>query len=121
MKTYILKRIQALIVCLISFAAFGLPSPNLAPINFSFNFDFASQPDLQNFWLYYGTASSNYTSKVSMGKSTNIIIAVFPRNTLLFFNSTAMTTNGVEGDFTTEISLRTLNKPKTLTAFKASQ
>ena len=97
------------------------PAPNTAAINFTFNFDFVSNPDLQNFWLYTGPSSSNYTSKISMGTSTNYILGNLPRNTLYFCNVTAFSTNGVEGDFTTEISIKTFNKPKVVTSLNATQ
>lgn len=117
----IINRVLCFKVCLVAMVTLALPAPSTAPLNFSFNFDFSSQPDLANFWLYTGTASSNYTSKVSMGTSTNIIIAGFPRNTLVYCNVTVMNTNGVEGDFVTEQSIRTFNKPKTVSTFKVSQ
>ncbi len=117
-----MKRLHTFIICLIALVVSAAPANNTATLNFTFNFDFVGNPDLQNFFLYTGTVSSNYTSKVNIGTSTNLLQAGFPRKTRIFFNVTAMSTNGVEGDFfSPEPNILTFNKPTAVTSLKATQ
>lgn len=118
MKTRILLAFSVLAIAI---TVLAVPSLNTAALNFTFSYDFAGNPDLAHFNLYTGLSSSNYTSKISLGTSTNSTVAGLPRNTVFFCNVTAVSTNGVESDYTTEQVIKTWNKPKPAIGFQATQ
>ena len=114
------KLILTLKLLTISLILIATPAQNSSSVGVSFTFDFASNPDLANFYLYYGTGSSNYTSRISIGTATSYVLSGLNRNTLYYFNVTANSTNGVEGDYTTESSCQTFRKPGKAQGFSST-
>lgn len=98
------------LVILTACVLWAAPSQNTASVFAYFSFP-APPPDFSNYTIYYGTSSSNYTVSVSTGSATNVTINGLTRNTTYYFNVTQRTTNNIESDYTTEVSITTPNKP----------
>ena len=64
--------------------------------------------------IYYGGASQTYTNSIDVGNVTNGIVTGLAGGTLYYFAATAYGTNGVESDFSNEVSAAPLRSPAQL-------
>ena len=60
--------------------------------------------DLEGYRLYYGASSRNYTNVVNVGNFTTNEVTGLVEGTTYFFAVTAYNTNGLESDFSDEVS-----------------
>ncbi len=70
----------------------------------SWNYDFASNPNVGGFNLYQGTASGSYSSKFSLGPVLGTTVSNLNVNTTYYFAMTAVSTNNVESEYSPEAS-----------------
>jgi len=61
------------------------------------------ESNIAGYSIYYGTNSFTYTNKVNAGNQTNFLLRGLNSDTLYFLNLTAVNSNGIESDFTTEL------------------
>ena len=61
--------------------------------------------------LYVGAATRSYTNKINTGNSTNVTIGNLTTNATYFFAATAYDSNGLESDYSNEISYRAGSGP----------
>ena len=90
--------------------AHAAPSPNTGTEPFRFVYDFAGNPGVTNFVLYYGTSPGVYTSQAS-STTTNITVTGLNRNTTYYFAATAQDNNGLESDYSQEVAYTVPKKP----------
>ena len=75
---------------------------------------------IANYNLYYGGASATYTNVVSAGTATTASVSNLIEGCTYYFAATAVDTNGLESDYSTEVSalipVKLTNQPPTLNA-----
>lgn len=100
----------ALLLPMLSQAQFLQPSNN-PPASIQLAWDASSSPDVGSYNVYYGVGSGQYTNKVtSVGTNLTVTITLL-RGASYYFAATAVSTNGLESDFSNEINYRPANKP----------
>lgn len=89
-----------------TFSPDGNPTP--LTVNWSLEWDPSPGPDVIAYRVYYGPLPGSYTNGSIVVGGTS---AVIPVNVLLplFYAVTAISTNGLESDFSEEINFATLN------------
>src|ERR1039457_4412832 len=97
------------------------PLASLAAGTVTLAWDPDSGPDtVTNYNIYYGAASATYTNTVAAGANTTITVSNLVDSTTYYFAATAVDTNGLESDFSTEVSeliaVGLTNQPPTLDA-----
>jgi hypothetical protein len=99
------------LLALSSLSAFAAPSITLA-------WDPSADPSVAGYKVYYGVASRNYTNSVSAGSATTVTISNLVVGTTYYFAATAYDTNGIESDYSSEVSGSVVlpNQPPTLNA-----
>lgn len=70
--------------------------------------------------VYWGPSTRNYTNFIQVGYVTSASITNVTRNTWYWVSATALDDNGLESDFSNEVSVRVPNKPNPPTAFNAT-
>ena len=63
-----------------------------------------SEPDLAGYVVYYGSFSKAYTESVDIGNATSVRITGLSEDTEYFIALTAYNINGIESDFSAEVS-----------------
>ena len=75
---------------------------------------------IANYNLYYGVASATYTNVVSAGTNTTASVSNLVEGATYYFAATAVDINGLESDYSTEVStlipVKLTNQPPTLNA-----
>jgi hypothetical protein len=75
---------------------------------------------IANYNLYYGVASATYTNVVAAGTNTTVSVSNLVAGATYYFAATAVDTNGLESDYSTEVStlipINVTNQPPTLNA-----
>ena len=78
----------------------------------------ASTNTIASYNLYYGVASATYTNTVSAGTNTTLSISNLVEGATYYFAATAVDTDGLESDYSTEVSalipVKLTNQPPTL-------
>jgi hypothetical protein len=77
--------------------SFGTPSITLA-------WDPSADPSVIGYRVYYGGATRAYTNSVSAGSATTLTISNLTIGTTYYFAATAYDTNGIESDYSSEVS-----------------
>ena len=76
--------------------------------------------DIDGYNIYYGSASGNYTNKISVGNVTNTMVVALAEGVQYFFAATAYNKSGLESDPSNEASysvpIISVNQPPTLSA-----
>lgn len=81
-----------------------LPTICLGEHSVTLAWDANPETDIVGYIVYYGSASRNYTNAVNVGNvTTNMVIGLVDGVTY-FFAVTAYNTNGLESDFSDEVS-----------------
>lgn len=70
--------------------------------------------------VYWGPSSGNYTNHIDVAYLTTATVTNVIRNTWYWLAATAVDANGLESDFSNEVSVRVPNKPNPPTAFNAT-
>src|ERR1019366_1822278 len=114
------RRVAHTVVLLAVFIALT-PLASLAAGTVTLAWDPDSGPDtVTNYNIYYGAASATYTNTVAAGANTTITVSNLVDSTTYYFAATAVDTNGLESDFSTEVSaliaVGLTNQPPTLDA-----
>jgi hypothetical protein len=118
------------LVCGLSFTLFAAPSTTTTNVNLIWDYNFITNAEVNAFRLYYGVntninnwdgtniVSRIYTNFISVGTTTNATITNLARGFTYYFGVTALSTNGLESDYSNEaiyiIPKKPLN-PKNLT------
>ena len=73
---------------------------------------------IANYNVYYGVASGTYTNVVAAGTNPTVSVSNLVEGTTYYFAATAVDTNGLESDYSTEVStlFAHCNQPPTLNA-----
>src|SRR5207253_752533 len=82
----------------------GPPNPTLG-------WDASTNGDAAGYRLYFGTQSRTYSSRVDAGNALQRTIPNLTNGVTYFFAVAAYSTNGVESDFSSEISYTAGNTP----------
>lgn len=103
--------------------AIAAPSPQTVSINLKWDYNFATQPDVKEFRIYYGIGNDitnwngtnvfwrQYTSFQPVGQFTNVVLTNLQRGNIYYIGITAVNTNGIESDFGSH-EVRTNTPPK---------
>ena len=59
---------------------------------------------IANYNVYYGVASGTYTNSVSAGTNLTVSVSNLVEGTTYYFAATAVDTDGLESDYSTEVS-----------------
>ena len=96
----------------------AFPSSSLAVGNITLAWDASSDPSVVSYRVHYGVASGVYTNAVSAGGATIVTVSNLLEGVTFYFAATAVDTNGLESDFSNEVSgsVRLPNRPPTLNA-----
>lgn len=99
------------LLALSSLTSFAAPSITLA-------WDSSADPSVVGYKVYYGVGTRNYTNSVSAGSATTLTVSNLVVGTTYYFAATAYDTNGIESDYSTEVSgsVALPNQPPTLNA-----
>jgi fibronectin type 3 domain-containing protein len=89
-------------------------APEALPANVRLAWDPSPDPGIASYKVYYGAASGNYTNSVSAGTATSVTISNLAQGVTFYFAATATDTNGLESDFSDEVSGRAGNQTPTL-------
>jgi hypothetical protein len=94
-----------------SLTSFAAPSITLA-------WDPSADPSVVGYKVYYGVGTRNYTNSLSAGSATTLTVSNLVISTTYYFAATAYDTNGIESDYSTEVSGAVVlpNQPPTLNA-----
>ncbi len=96
------------------------PLSSLAAGSVTLAWDASTSPNIANYKIYYGVVSATYTNSVSAGANLTVSISNLVAGKTYFFAATATDTDGLESDFSTEISalipVKLTNQPPTLNA-----
>ncbi len=75
---------------------------------------------IANYNLYYGVASATYTNVVAAGTNLTVSVSNLVEGTTYYFAATAVDSDGLESDYSTEVStlvpIKLTNQPPTLNA-----
>jgi len=83
---------------------FRLWASNAPPQSATLAWDPSPGTDIiTNYNLYYGVASATYTNVVAAGTNTTVSISNLVDGTTYYFAATALDTNGLESDYSTEV------------------
>jgi hypothetical protein len=92
-------------------------APNNPPPQVTLQWDPSPDLAVTGYRIYYGTASSNYTSMVNVpsnsfgGLATTCTVSNLTRGVTYFFAATAYTGSGLESDFSNEVSYKVPTVP----------
>lgn len=112
-------KLAALLLTLFTFSSFGAAVlvngvyvvTNPAPV-VQLAWNKSTTPGIASYSLYWGVASRRYTNYVTVGvPTTNASITLAARGVTYFFAATATTTNGLESDFSNEVSYQPIIPP----------
>ena len=102
---------------LFAFALLGalpaLADPTTNAPSVTLAWDAVNDPIVNGYGLYWGVASRSYTNFIVVTPQTNTICTVsnLVRNTTYYFAATSRATNGLESDFSVEVSYHTSPLP----------
>ena len=94
------RSLAVLSLCLLglsSLTAFAAPYVSLA-------WDPSPDPSVIGYKVYYGVASRSYTNSVAAGNVTTFTVSNLMAGTTYYFAATAYDTNGIESDYSSEVS-----------------
>lgn len=86
------------------FMFFILPTSCWGDQSVTLAWDPNPESDLAGYIVYYGSASRNYTNAVNVGNITTNTVSGLVNGATYFFAVTAYNTNGLESDFSAEVS-----------------
>lgn len=96
------------------------PLPAHAAESVTLAWDASPSTNIANYRIYYGVASATYTNSVSAGTNLTVSVSNLVGGRTYYFAATATDTDGLESDFSAEvsslISLKLTNQPPTLDA-----
>ncbi len=84
--------------------------------NITLAWDASPDPGIAGYNIYYGPASRAYTNTVSAGAALTCTVSNLVNGASYFFAATSVSTNGLESDFSAEVSgtINVPNQPPTL-------
>lgn len=93
------------VLLLLGFNCLAVMPTNPAPV-VSLLWDPSTGPNVTvtNYFIYYGTASRQYTTKIPVGNVTNTTIQLPQRGVTFYFGATAQDTNALESEFSNEVT-----------------
>lgn len=97
-----ISALTLLLASVLRLPAFITPT-NPTPV-VSLLWDPSTGPNVTNYFIYYGTASRQYTTRVPVGNVTNTTIQLPQRGVVFFFAATAQDINALESEFSNEIN-----------------
>ena len=102
------------LLALSSLTSFATPNITLA-------WDASADPSVVGYKVYYGVATRSYTNSLSAGSATTMTISNLVVGATYYFAATAYDTNGIESDYSTEVSGSVVlpNQPPTLNAISS--
>ena len=89
---------------LLTLAARAAPSPNTVSVVLAWDRT-TSTNVITNYAVYFGSASRAYTNSVSSGTNLTVTVSNLPYSGPYFFAATAKDKQGLESDYSSEISL----------------
>jgi hypothetical protein len=110
-------RLKCALVALSGLCAL-LPISSSAIGNITLAWDPSPDAGVVSYRVYYGLASGIYTSSVLAGSATTVTVSNLVEGVTYFFAATASKTNGLESDFSNEVSgtINARNQAPTLNA-----
>ncbi len=85
-------------------------TPTNPPAHVGLAWDPSPSTEVSGYYIYYGPATGNYTNKVNAGQATSVTVSNLVRGVTYYFAATAYTAEGLESEFSNEVSW----KPKTI-------
>lgn len=112
----------SLVAAIVIFAA---PSPKTGTALVTYNYTFGDTNNpanilVTNFVAYFGTVSGQYTGSVNAGTNFSCMVPNLARGATYFFVVTAQASNGLESDYSLEVSVTIPNKPSKPTSPSAT-
>src|SRR5882762_4373692 len=95
---------NAVRIALWSFLLALSPLTSLASPSITLAWDPSPDPSVVGYKVYWGIASRNYTNSLSAGSATTLTVSNLVIGTPYFFAATAYDTNGIESDYSAEVS-----------------
>lgn len=109
------------LICLISLSAFAAPAPSTVSV--TLEWARSDSPEVNAYRIYYGvsgtvpgwngtnTVCACYTNSVTLGNVTNVTLNNLVRDQNYYFAATAVSTNGLESDYSNEVLFKAPKKP----------
>src|SRR5260370_40244567 len=109
---------NAVRIALWSFLLALSPLTSLAAPSITLAWDPSPDPTVAGYKVYWGVASRSYTNSLSAGSATTLTVSNLVIGTPYYFAATAYDTNGIESDYSAEVSgsVALPNQPPTLNA-----
>ncbi len=101
------------LICGVFFALTPLASFATGTITLAWNPSPSTNDVITNYNVYYGVASATYTNVVAAGTNLTVSVSNLVEGTTYYFAATAVDTNGLESDYSTEVS-GAIYRPPTL-------
>src|SRR6476469_4024230 len=94
------------------------PLTSLAAPSITLAWDPSPDPGIVGYKVYWGVATRHYTNSLSAGGATTLTVSNLVVGTPYYFAATAFDTNGIESDYSAEVSgsIAAPNQPPTLNA-----
>lgn len=107
-----MKKLLAVVALfLFCFVAAADPTTNAPSVTLAW--DVSNDLSVSGYRVYWGVASRQYTNFVAVAGRTNstAVVPNLARNTLYYFAATCTATNGLESDFSAQVTYQTLPIP----------
>jgi hypothetical protein len=118
MKLLILAFLALLLLSAPCSALAAGPTNSTSSVSLAWNPSPDTRYGVLNYNLYYGHASATYTNSFSVGTNLTGSVSNLVRGSTYFFAVTAYATNGLESDFSNEISYTSPTPPTPPTVLK---
>jgi hypothetical protein len=108
------RRLVSAFVCALLLLLTAVASQAVTTLTLAW--DRSSSSNVVGYFIYYGPTTGNYTNRLSAGNTTTLTVSNMVEGSTYFFAATALDSNNLESDYSTEVSttIPIPNRPPTL-------
>jgi hypothetical protein len=102
LRTSCVQSLFPTVICLLIYAFFSPAVVRAAEVTLAW--DANREPDIAGYRIHYGLASRNYDHVLDAGNNTTCVVTGLDQGQTYYFAATALNTEGMESDFSNEVS-----------------
>jgi fibronectin type 3 domain-containing protein len=102
LRTSCVRSLFLTVLCLLLYAFFSPAVVRAAQVTLAW--DANTGPDIAGYHIHYGLASRNYDRVLDAGNNTTCVVTGLDQGETYYFAATALNTEGMESDFSNEVS-----------------